>query len=93
MSELQNRPPLRRAILQKLKTYGQKAGELGYRVRQLVFGFRLRYKPAFDYRSLPVRLNEHRVLQRRRAFQKAGGERSSIAQYALAKARHQQQRW
>ena len=80
---------LRHAMLNKLTTYGQKAAGLGQRVRQLVFGFRLRSTAHIDRWSLPVKLlHDHRILQRRRAFKQAGGLHSSIADHALKKARH-----
>lgn len=93
MSNLQNRLHLLRphAILNKIKGYGRKAGELGHRVRMWVFGFRLRSTVDIDRWSLPAKLQRHRVLQRRRAFYRAGGGRSSLATYALNKARHNRQ--
>ena len=82
-------PSFRLMVLEKLTTYSQKAAELGLRVRQLVFGFRLRSTAHIDRWSLPVKLlHDHRILQRRRAFKQAGGLDSSIAVYALEKARH-----
>jgi hypothetical protein len=76
-------------MLHKLTTYSQKAAALGLRVRQLVFGFRLRSTAHIDRWSLPVKLmHDHRILQRRRAFKQAGGLHSSIAAHALEKARH-----
>jgi hypothetical protein len=78
----------RRTILNKLTRYSQKAAGLGRRVRQLVFGFRLRSTAHIDRWALPVKLlHDHHVLQRRRAFKQAGGSHSSMAVYALEKAR------
>ncbi|MBI1877635.1 MAG: hypothetical protein HYR94_05290 [Chloroflexi bacterium] len=45
---------LRQSLLDKLTTYSQKAAELGLRVRQLVFGFRLRSTAHIDRWALPV---------------------------------------
>lgn len=93
MSDLPDRFHLPRphAILDTIKGYSRKAGELGRRVRELVFGFRLRSTVDIDRWSLPVKLNRHRILQRRRVFHQAGGIRSSIARYALKKARRPRQ--
>ncbi len=90
MSDLPSRLHLLRPhnILNKIKGYSQKAGKLGRRVRKLVFGFRLRSTIDIDRWSLPVKLQRHRILQRRRAFQQGGGARSSMAEHALNKARH-----
>lgn len=89
MSNSQDRTSIRRTVLEKITIYSQKAAELGRRARQLVFGFRLRSTAHSDRWALPVKLlHDHRILQRRRAFKKAGGPRSSIALYALEKARH-----
>jgi hypothetical protein len=88
MSHSADRTSLRQTLLHKLTTYGQKAAELGWRVRQLVFGFRLRSTAHIDRWALPVKLlHDHRILQRRRAFNQAGGSHSSMAMYALEKAR------
>ena len=79
----------RQTMLNKLTSYSQKAAGLGMRVRQLVFGFRLRSTAHIDRWALPVKLlHDHRILQRRRAFKQAGGLHSSIAVHALEKARH-----
>jgi hypothetical protein len=92
MSKLNNRSSLRDTIFQKLMIYSRKAGKLGQRVRQLVFGFRLRSTVHIDRWALPVKLlYDHRVLQRWRVHNKSGGDRSSIAQHALNKARHRNQ--
>ena len=92
MSNLQNHLSLRNALLKKITIYGQKAGELGRRVRRLVFGFRLRSTVPIDRWSLPVKLlHDHRLVQRQRVFQQGGGNHSSMARYALNKARQQQQ--
>ncbi len=81
----------RKAIFKKIKIYSKRAGALGHRTRRLVFGFRLRSTAPIDRWALPVKLmHDHRLIQRRRVFQQAGGSRSSIAQYALKKARHNQ---
>ncbi|MBE7472872.1 MAG: hypothetical protein DPW09_27545 [Anaerolineae bacterium] len=83
-----NQSDVRRTILNKLTRYSQKAAGLGRRVRQLVFGFRLRSTAHIDRWALPVKLlHDHRILQRRRAFKQAGGSHSSMAVYALEKAR------
>ena len=82
----------RYVIFEKVMTYSKRAGQLGRRVRQLVFGFRLRSTAHNDRWSLPVKLlHDHHLLQRRRVFQRSGGHRSSIAQHALKKARHSKQ--
>ena len=89
MSNSSDRISLQRTVLNKITIYSQRAGELGCRARQLVFGFRLRSTAHIDRWALPVKLlHDHRILQRRRAFKQAGGPRSSIAKYALKKARH-----
>lgn len=83
-----NQSDVRRTILNKLTRYSQKAAGLGRRVRQLVFGFRLRSTAHIDRWALPVKLlHDHHVLQRRRAFKQAGGSHSSMAAHALEKAR------
>ncbi|GIK41012.1 MAG: hypothetical protein BroJett011_48450 [Chloroflexota bacterium] len=88
MSHSADRTSLRQTLLHKLTTYSQKAAELGWRVRQLVFGFRLRSTAHIDRWALPVKLlHDHRILQRRRAFKQAGGSHSSMATHALEKAR------
>ncbi len=89
MSNPSHRTSLRNNIFQKIAGYGQKAGQLGHRVRQLVFGFRLRSTAHTDRLALPVKLlHDHRILQRWRTHRRSGGHRSSIAQHALKKARH-----
>ena len=89
MSNSDSRGSLRDSIFQKITTYSQKAGRLGRRVRQLVFGFRLRSTAHTDRLALPVKLlHDHRILQRWRTHRQSGGHRSSIAQHALKKARH-----
>ncbi|MCK6627423.1 MAG: hypothetical protein L6R45_19870 [Anaerolineae bacterium] len=83
-----NQSEARQTILNKLTRYSQKAAGLGRRVRQLVFGFRLRSTAHIDRWALPVKLlHDHHVLQRRRAFKQAGGSHSSMAAHALEKAR------
>jgi hypothetical protein len=83
---------VRDAILSKFGQYGRKATTLGQRVRQKVFGFRQRSTADIDRWALPVKvLYDHRLVQRRRAFQQAGGSRSSIAEHAMRKARQNQQ--
>lgn len=83
---------LRGKVSDKVKAYGHKAGELGRRVRHLVFGFRQRSTAHVDRNSLPVKLLvDHRLVQRRRAFKQAGGTESGIALHALDKVRRQQQ--
>jgi hypothetical protein len=88
MGKPNRRSAIRQTILEKITKYSQKAGQLGRRVRQLVFGFRQRSTAHIDRWALPVKLlHVHRLPQRRRAFQKAGGSDSSIARHALDKAR------
>ncbi|MCB9099988.1 MAG: hypothetical protein H6632_10635 [Anaerolineales bacterium] len=83
---------LRKKVFDKIKDYGQKVGDLSQRVRQLVFGFRQRSTAHVDRQAFPVKLLvDHRLVQRRRAFQQSGGARSSIAMHALDKVRKQQQ--
>ena len=78
-----------RNVLDKIKQYGYKAGQLGHRARKAVFGFRPHSPMTIDRWSLPVKLlQRHRILQRQRVFRQAGGDHSSIARYALEKARH-----
>jgi hypothetical protein len=78
-----------RTVLDKIKSYSHKAGQLGHRARKAVFGFRSRSTMTIDRWSLPVKLlQRHRILQRQRVFRQAGGSRSSVAMYALEKARH-----
>ncbi|MBN1220748.1 MAG: hypothetical protein JXM69_17640 [Anaerolineae bacterium] len=92
MSVSSERISLRTTFLEKVAGYAQKAGQLGQRVRQLVFGFRLRSTMPIDRWSLPVKLlYDHRLVQRQRTFQQGGGSRSSMAEHALNKARRQQQ--
>lgn len=80
---------IRYTIFEKIKGYSKQAGQLGRRVRQQVFGFRKRSTAHSDRWSLPVKLlHDHRLIQRRRAFQQSGGHRSSMIQHALRKARH-----
>jgi hypothetical protein len=87
-NEKEHRRPLRDKLLKKIMGYSQQAARLGQRVRQLVFGFRLRSTAHSDRWALPVKLlHDHRVLQRQRAFKKSGGPHSSIAQHALNKVR------
>ena len=88
MSKSGHRASIRHTILEKIMAYSRKAGQLGRRVRKLVFGFRVRATAHIDSRALPVKLlHEHRLVQRRRVFQLAGGNRASIIQHALNKAR------
>jgi hypothetical protein len=76
-------------VLDKIKRYSQKVGQLGHRARKAVFSFRPQASIAIDRWSLPVKLlQRHRILERQRVFQQAGGTHSSIARYALEKARH-----
>jgi hypothetical protein len=76
-------------VLDKIKDYGHKAEQWGHRARKVVFGFRSPASMQIDRWSLPVKLlQRHRILQRRQAFHRAGGTRSSIVQHALEKARH-----
>ena len=79
---------MRETFFNKMAVYTQKAGELGYRVRERVFGFRLRSTLPIDRCALPVKLQyDHRLMQRQRAFHQGGGSRSSAALHALNKAR------
>ena len=88
MSDLSNRGSLRSTFLDKIAAYAQRTGALGRRVRRLVFGFRLRSTVPIDRWSLPVKLlHDHRLVQRQRTFQQGGGSHSSMARYALNKAR------
>ena len=81
--------PKSRTVLDKIRSYSQKAGQLGHRARKAVFGFRSRSTMSIDRWSLPVKLlQRHRILERQRTFQQAGGIDSSVARYALEKARH-----
>ena len=92
MSNSSSRVSLRDSVFKKIAAYGQKAGRLGRRARQLVFGFRLRSTAHTDRLALPVKLlHDHRILQRWQAHRQSGGHRSSIAQHALKKARHGRQ--
>jgi hypothetical protein len=92
MSNLQDWLNLRDALLKKVSTYSQRFGELGHRVRELVFGFRLRSTMPIDRWSLPVKLmHDHRLVQRKRVFQQGGGHHSSMAVYAVNKARQRHQ--
>ena len=92
MSNLNNHNFWRDTIFNKIAVYGQKASQLSRRVRQLVFGFRLRSTAHSDLRALPIKLlHDHRILQRWRAYRQSGGHRSSIAEHALNKARHRKQ--
>ena len=76
-------------VLDKIKSYGQKVGQLGHRARKAVFSFRPPTSMSIDRWSLPVKLlQRHRILERQRTFQQAGGIHSSIARYAMEKARH-----
>ncbi len=92
MTDQENSPTFKNAIFAKITTYSQKISTLGRQVRQRVFGFRRRVAARPDRWSLPVKvLQEHRLTQRRRAFDRAGGPQSSVAMHALNKARHKQQ--
>jgi len=92
MSNSNHRGSLRKSIFEKIAVYSQKAGQLGHKVRQLVFGFRLRSTAHSDRLALPVKLlYDHRILQRWRTHRKSGGHQSSIAQHALKKVRHGRQ--
>lgn len=94
MSQLdKNFNSVREAILNKVGRYSLKITDLGRRVRQKVFGFRQRSTAHIDRWALPVKiLHDHRLMQRRRAFQQAGGSRSGIAEHAMRKARQNQHR-
>ena len=92
MSRPKNIVALRRSIFRKITKYSSKATPLSQKVRYLVFGFRQRSTAHIDRWALPVKiLHDHRLPQRQRAFQQSGGNRSSIATYALEKARQKQQ--
>lgn len=81
-------PPGARPLLDKIKQYGERAGQWGHRARKAVFGFRPRPDARIDRWTLPVKLlHRHKILERQRVFYQAGGSRSSIARYALKKAR------
>lgn len=91
-NEKAQRQTLRNKLFKKIMGYSQRAAGLGRRVRQLVFGFRLRSTAHSDRWALPIKLlHDHRVLQRQRAFKKSGGASSSIAQHALNKVRRNKQ--
>jgi hypothetical protein len=80
---------LRDSLFDKLATYGQKAGDLGQRVRKLVFGFRQRATLPTDRWTFSVKLlYDHKLVQRQRAFQQGGGEHSGMVRHALSKVRH-----
>ena len=83
---------LRKSLFGKITKYSGKAAPLGQKVRHRVFGFRQRSTAHIDRWALPVKvLHDHRLPQRQRAFRQSGGNRSSIATYALKKARQTQQ--
>jgi hypothetical protein len=77
---------LRRAIFRKVTNYSQKVAQLGHRTRAMVFGFGRRSTTTIDRQALSVKvLHEHKLMQRRRAFEQAGGNQSSIAAHAMEK--------
>ena len=83
---------LRDTLLEKISVYGQQAGVLGQRARQLVFGFHRRSTIPIDRWSFSVKtLHDHKLVQRQRTFQQGGGESSGLARHAMDKARHQKQ--
>ncbi|GAB4451014.1 MAG: hypothetical protein Kow0031_33560 [Anaerolineae bacterium] len=91
MDNSKNFNSVREAVLGKFSQYGRKATDLGQKVRHKVFGFRQRSTAHIDRWALPVKiLHDHRLVQRRRAFQQSGGSRSSIAEHAMRKARQNQ---
>ncbi|MEW5958611.1 MAG: hypothetical protein AB1801_12845 [Chloroflexota bacterium] len=90
MNETKNRSTRSgaRTVLDKIREYSYKIEVWRHRARKAVFGFRSPASVPIDRWSLPVKLlQRHRILERRQAFQQAGGTRSSIIQYALKKAR------
>ena len=88
MSNPSNFKLFRKAVFSKISQYSHKVTGLGRNVRHKVFGFRQRSTAHIDRWSLPVKiLHDHRLVQRRRAFQKSGGHRSSIAKHAMRKIR------
>jgi len=92
MSNPKNLIALKKSVFTKFSTAGRKVTELGQRARRTVFGFHHRSTAHIDRWALPVKiLYEHRIIQRKRAFKKSGGNQSSIALYALEKARHKEQ--
>ncbi len=106
MGSLPDRTPWRRILLNKIMAYTQKAGKLGQRGRQTVFGFRkqstanpelslamdseINAEASVGQSSLLTKLRNHRLLQRRHAFRRGGGYHSSIALHALKKADRRQ---
>lgn len=92
MTGSKNIVALRETIFRRITEYSGKVTPLGQKVRHRVFGFRQRSTAHIDRWALPVKiLHDHRLPQRQRAFRQAGGNRSSIAAYALKKARQNQQ--
>ena len=87
MSEDHQKNSLRRAVTTRIKQYRQNANRLGKEVQQRVFGSRLAPDSATNEASLVDKLQAHRLLERRRAFRRAGGQRSSLVRYGLKKAR------
>lgn len=81
-----NHPLHPKAMLEKIKGYSHKAFQLGQRAREFVFGLNPYAMIEKERWSLPIKLNRHRVIQRRRAFNQAGGRNSSLAQYGMNKA-------
>lgn len=81
----------RNKVFECIKGYGQKVGELGIRAHRMVFGFRRRSTDNHTTRTaMSVKLlHSHRLVQRRRAFQRSGGVRSGVARHALNKIRDQ----
>ncbi|RME75678.1 MAG: hypothetical protein D6784_07480 [Chloroflexi bacterium] len=71
------------ALVKKIRRFGQKAGQVGYRVRTAVFGL---HKSEVEAGRLPIKLLQRwRVLERRETFRKGGGFQSGVSRYALNK--------
>lgn len=91
MSDLQDKAPLRRVVLNRLKRYSQKASEMGQQVRLRVLGFGAHSTAGVKRWSLLEKVHAHRLVQRREAFRQAGGDHSSVARHALNRARRGRQ--
>lgn len=78
-------------ILQQIKSYAHQSGNLTRQARALIFASQPRSSLDVDRAVLPLKLHEHRLVQRRRVFQQAGGRASSIAVYAMDKVRNHSQ--
>jgi hypothetical protein len=91
MPKQQKNVVLKETLFKKMTTVSRKISSMGQQVRRRVFGFNRRSTTHTDRMSLPVKvLHDHRLVQRRRAFNQAGGTRSGIALHALKKAQTKQ---